>query len=160
MGAGAGGRIVWHCTGNPDRPKYSHLLKHKKHFDSNSTRTKKEKKKKSSTTHAKLSGDSSELSRLTRLAEALQWSSWASSFVKTPHLHFCLLLVSLLNKLRWNNRVKCQFGSSVQAEIGQRHIHIVTILTHHTLKQWFSKWGSLRVFQGGPQQKRNNLFPL
>jgi len=75
MGAGAGGRIVWHCTGNPDRPKYSHLLKHKKHFDSNSTRTKKEKKKKSSTTHAKLSGDSSELSRLTRLAEALQWSS-------------------------------------------------------------------------------------
>ncbi len=43
--------------------------------------------------------------------------------------------VSPLNKSSWNNRgVKCQFGLSVQAEVGQIHIHIVTILKHNALK--------------------------
>lgn len=30
-------------------------------------------------------------------------------------------------------RVQCHFGSSVQAEVGQVHIHIVTILKHNAL---------------------------
>lgn len=29
--------------------------------------------------------------------------------------------------------VKCQFGLSVQVEVGQKHIHIITILKHNAL---------------------------
>lgn len=52
---------------------------------------------------------------------------------------FCL---SCCQTNRVKTRIQCQFGSSVQAEVGQVHIHIVTILKRNALncaKHFFFK---------------------